>query len=210
MSEVRVVNEQTHHREPNNGDERWKDNDGSAESLSVTERTHRESKERSDNGRWSAQELCITRRVTHPFYQNDGEEITNCIACGARTAEEESETPIVEITDVAPELIGGDLVVLGVGAISLDTIEHPFSLLLGEECIFVWEILDNYNKVSKMRGRMERKRRTEEGNDTGNNSDSSRDDEQPLPPIQTTLASELCNTTGNGRGETTDLYVFLV
>ena len=210
MSDVRVMNKQTHHREPNNGDKCWKDDGRSAESPSVTERAHRESKERSDNSRRGAQELCITRRVTHPFYQNDGEEITNCIACGARTAEEESETPIVEVAGVAPKLIGGDLVVLGVGAISLDTIKHPFSLLLSEECIFVWKILDNCNRVSEWRGRMERIRHTEESNDTGKNSDRSIDDEQPLPPIQTTLASELCNTTGNGRGETIDLCVYLV
>ena len=41
----------------------------------------------------------------------------------------------------------------------------------------------------------EEKKRTEEGNDTGKNSDSSKYDEHPLPSIQTTLASELCNTT---------------
>jgi len=56
---------------------------------------------------------------------------------------------------------------------------------------------------------MEGKRRTKEGNDTGKNSGRPKDNEHPLPPIQTSLASEICNTTGNGRRETTDLYVLL-
>ena len=54
----------------------------------------------------------------------------------------------MDVAGVSPELFGGKVVVLGVGAINFDTIEHPFGLLLGEELIFVWKILDNYKGVS--------------------------------------------------------------
>ena len=96
----------------------------------------------------------------------------------------------MNVAHVAPELLGGKVVVLGVGAISFDTIEHPFSLLLSEECIFVRKVLDSYNECQN--GEVEwREKCTEEANNTGQNSGRSKDDEYPLPPVQATLASEL-------------------
>ena len=114
VSGARVVNERIYHREPNNGDKCWEDNDGSAESSPVTECGHRESKDSPDNCRRSAQELCIARRVAHSFHQNNGEEISKCIGRGGRTTEEDREAPIVDVAGVAPKLIGCDVIVLGV------------------------------------------------------------------------------------------------
>jgi hypothetical protein len=54
----------------------------------------------------------------------------------------------VDVAHVVPELFGAEVVILGVGAISFDTIEDPFGLLLGEKCIFVWKTLDIYKRVS--------------------------------------------------------------
>jgi hypothetical protein len=54
----------------------------------------------------------------------------------------------VEVTDIAPEFFGGEVVVLRVGAVSFDTIEDPFGLLLGEECIFIWKTWDTYRRGS--------------------------------------------------------------
>jgi len=205
-----MANEQTHHAEPSDSNTRWEDKNGSTDPLPITENGEGESKDSRENVRWSAQELRIARRVTHSLHENNGEEVSECVTCGGRTAEKDSEAPVVDVAEVNPELFGGEGVVLGVGTISFDTIECPFSLLLGEECIFVRKILDNYNRGSEWRGRMERNRRTEEGNDTGGNRADSKEDEYPLPAIQTTLASELCDTASNGRGEATDLYVLLV
>jgi hypothetical protein len=55
----------------------------------------------------------------------------------------------VDVAHVVPELFGGEVVVLRVGAIGFDTIEHPFGLLLGEKCIFVWKTLDNFKRASE-------------------------------------------------------------
>ena len=136
------MDEQTYHAESNDGDTCWKDNDRSTGPLLVTESSKSECEDGCENIRRSGHELHIARRVTHSIHQDNGEEIGKCIARGGQTTEEESEAPVVNIADVAPELLGGKVVVLGVGTISLDTIEHPFSLFFGEECVFVRKVLE--------------------------------------------------------------------
>lgn len=139
-----MVNEQTHHAEPNDGNTRWENNKRGKGPLPVNKDSNSECKDGCKNGRRGRQELRITRRIAHSFHQNNGEEVSKCIAGGGRTAEDEGEAPVVDVADVAPEFFSGEVVVLGVGAISFDAIEHPFGLLLGEECILVWKTLDNY------------------------------------------------------------------
>ena len=200
------MEEQTYHAESNDGNTCWKDNNRSTDLLLVTESSECECEDGCENIRRSGQELRIARRVAHSIHQDNGEEIGKCIACGGQTTEEEGEAPIVNIANIAPELLGSKVVVLRVNTISLDTIEHPFSLFFGEECIFVRKVLDSYNKYQN--GKVEwREKYTEEANDTGQNSSSSKDDKYPLPPVQAMLASELWDTTSNCRGESTDLYV---
>ena len=109
---VRVVNEQTHHTEPNDGDARWEHNKRGKGPLPVNEDGESECKDSCKNGRRSGQELRITRRIAHSFHQNNGEEVSKCIACGGRTTKEEGEAPVVDVADVAPELFGGEVVVL--------------------------------------------------------------------------------------------------